>query len=199
MAHGRRPRKCAAKRRQGRTLDADRAAASVKVCRTPARRACEVRFRQASEYQSLSRYLRQPIAMTAWTRLEYAGDNLSARAMLASGRVVARSDEPLKLWWLRGRAAIAMPASRPESLRIADIVRRSSAPCGRLFWHVTERLSLTAGNLAAPSRTRRHTRLKCLRVRSSHLPWNTAMSSPLCGWGRASRDRPPELLRGQEK
>jgi hypothetical protein len=34
--------------------------------------------------------------MTAWTRLERAGDNLSARAILASGRVVARSDEALE-------------------------------------------------------------------------------------------------------
>jgi len=51
---------------------------------------------QASEHRSLSRYLRQPIAMTAWKRCECAGDNLSARAILAYGRVVARSDEALE-------------------------------------------------------------------------------------------------------
>jgi hypothetical protein len=34
--------------------------------------------------------------MTAWKRCECAGDNLSARAILAYGRVVARSDEALE-------------------------------------------------------------------------------------------------------
>jgi hypothetical protein len=34
--------------------------------------------------------------MTAWKRCECAGDKLSARAILACGRVVARSDEPLE-------------------------------------------------------------------------------------------------------
>jgi hypothetical protein len=55
------------------------------------------------------------------------------------------------------------------NLRIFD---GSLVPCSAHFAHVTEGLSLTIGNLAAASRTQRHTRLKCLRVRSCYLPWN---------------------------
>jgi hypothetical protein len=66
-------------------------------------------------------------------RCDCAADNLSARAILVSARVVARSTQPLKLWRLRGRAAIPMPALRPVSLRIANVVRPFSAPYGGAF------------------------------------------------------------------
>jgi hypothetical protein len=71
--------------------------------------------------------------MTAWTRLECAADNLSARAILVSGRTVPVRTKPLKLWRLRGRAAIPTPALRPVSFRIADIVRRFPASFGGVF------------------------------------------------------------------
>jgi hypothetical protein len=74
-----------------------------------------------------------------------------------------------------------MPALRPVSLRIANVARQFSALCDGLFWLVAERLSLAAAIPAAPSRTQPYTRLNCLGVRSSHPPWNTALSSPLCG------------------
>ena len=127
-----------------------------------------------------------------------AADNLSARAIPASGRTVPVRTKPLKLRRLRGRAAIPMPASRLLSLRIATVVRRFPAPCGGVFPHVAETLSLATGNGAPVRHTQPHTRLKCLWVRSCHLPWNTALWCPLCGW---ARDRPGfdlQLLRGQE-
>jgi hypothetical protein len=71
--------------------------------------------------------------MTAWTRLECAGDKLSARAIFASGRIVARSDEALEVVRLRGRAAIPTPIWRPVSLRIADIVWRFLRPVMAYF------------------------------------------------------------------
>jgi hypothetical protein len=110
--------------------------------------------------------------------------------MLAAGRVVARSDEALEA------VAAARARSDPDAciasgeIANVDIVLRLLAPCGGLFWHASERLSLTTSNVPAPSRTRRRTRLNCLWVRSSHLAWNPALSRPLCGWARASPDRP---------
>jgi hypothetical protein len=48
--------------------------------------------------------------MTALTRLECAGDNLSARAIPASGRAVARSDEALEI------VAAARARNYPDAL-----------------------------------------------------------------------------------
>jgi hypothetical protein len=45
--------------------------------------------------------------------------------MLAAGRTVPIRTKPLKLWRLRGRAAV--------SLRIANVVRPFSALCDGLF------------------------------------------------------------------
>jgi len=104
--------------------------------------------------------------MTAWKRCECAADNLNARAILASGRVVARSDEALEAVaaaWARG-----YPDACIASGEFAHRERRSVVPssCSGVFWHVAEGLSLTTGKVPAPSRTRPYTRLKCLWVRS---------------------------------
>jgi hypothetical protein len=71
--------------------------------------------------------------MTAWKRCECVADKLNARAILASGRVVARSDEALEI------VVAARARSDPDAciaydeLRIANVARRFSALCDGLF------------------------------------------------------------------
>jgi hypothetical protein len=74
--------------------------------------------------------LRQPIAVTAWTRGECAGDNLRARAILAACGAGARSDEALEAV-AATRAAIPTPALRLLSLRtLGDSLRPVTAYFG---------------------------------------------------------------------
>jgi hypothetical protein len=80
--------------------------------------------------------------MTAWTRLACAGDKLSARAIPASGRVVARSDEALEA------VAPARARGYPDAyiasgeFANADIVLRLLAPCCGVFRMQQEDLAL---------------------------------------------------------
>jgi hypothetical protein len=98
-------------------------------------------------------------AMTAWKRCECAGDTLSARAMLAACGAVAPSNEALE--GVAAARARGYPGACIASGEFAHL-RRFPAPCGGAFSQVAGGLSLTTGNLAAPSRTQPDTRLNCL-------------------------------------
>jgi hypothetical protein len=92
------------------------------------------------------------------------------------------------------------PDSSMASRRFAPHSRHSAtiSPCSSTFSQTTEHPCLATGNVPAARLTQPHTRLKWLRVRSYYQPWNKPRCAG-CAAGRASgRDRPPELLRGQE-
>jgi hypothetical protein len=78
-------------------------------------------------------------------------------------------------------AAIQMLLLRPVRMRLATIIQRYHAPCDGIFSQTIEQPGLATGNIPAARLTQPHTRLKWLRVRSSCLPWNAALSSPRCG------------------
>jgi hypothetical protein len=94
----------------------------------------------------------------------------------------------LTLWRLRGHAVhpdacIASGESGVSQPSFGSSLR----PLCQHISQTTEESGRTTGNIQTASRTQPHTRLKRLRVRHSYLPWNTALSSPLCG---QVRDRP---------
>jgi hypothetical protein len=109
---------------------------------------------------------------------------LSPQAILAVGRIVARSDDVVRRWRLRGHAVVPTRPWLPVSLRLASIIRRSQRPRATHFYQTPDEPDRATGNVPMASRTQPHTPLKYLRVRGPFLPWNAALLCPLCGCGR---------------
>jgi hypothetical protein len=132
----------------------------------------------------------------------------------ATGRWHALLIDDLTLWYGRLDAVVGSALGRrpsTKSLSIAmtawtcghpdacmifgefantDIVLPLLVPCRGTFSQVTERLSLATGDVPAARPTQPRTRLKCLRVRFTHQPRNTALWCPLCGRTLHSKPSP---------
>jgi hypothetical protein len=91
--------------------------------------------------------------------------------MPAAGRIVARSDEAVR----RCGCAGAQTSRRIHGFcefAPCDRYLAVPSPYDRTYSQTTDKPGRTTGNVPMARLTQPHTRLKCLRVRSSYLPWN---------------------------
>jgi hypothetical protein len=93
--------------------------------------------------------------------------------MLAVGRIVVRTGDVVRRWWLRGHATISTLPLRPASLRLGNTMSPViSPPCDGTLSQTTNEPGLATGNVPMARLTQPHTWLKWPWMRPCYLPWN---------------------------